>query len=118
MVREVSSRPESEWRGRLAKFRRSGLTVAEFCQREGVSSPSFYQWRSRLERQEQKPNRRSSHGARKAGKRGPFVAISVSSAAIAEIEFRNGVRVRIPVADAEALRIVLRTGSDVCQGVC
>jgi hypothetical protein len=35
------------------------------------------------------------------------VALSVSSLAIAEIEFRNGVRVRIPARDAEALRIVL-----------
>ena len=64
-----------------------------------------------------KPDRRSSHGPRKRDKVRPFVALSVSSLAIAEIEFRNGVRVRIPARDAEALRIVLRTGSDVCQEV-
>ena len=40
---------ESSWRSRMAKFRRSNLTAVEFCRREGVSSPSFYQWRKRLE---------------------------------------------------------------------
>jgi hypothetical protein len=117
MVREARGRRESAWRGRLAKFGQSRLTVAEFCRQERVSQASFYHWRRRLERPAPKPDRRSSHGPRKRDKVGPFVALSVSSLAIAEIEFRNGVRVRIPARDAEALRIVLRTGSDVCQEV-
>ena len=40
---------ETAWRERLSRFRRGNLTVAEFCRREGVSNPSFYQWRKRLE---------------------------------------------------------------------
>lgn len=36
------------WRGRLARQRRSGLSIAAFCDREGFSSASFYQWRRRL----------------------------------------------------------------------
>ena len=35
-------------RKRLGKFRRSNVTVAEFCRRENVSQASFYYWSSRL----------------------------------------------------------------------
>jgi transposase-like protein len=41
---------EAAWRGLLADQVRSGLSVAQFCSREGVSAASFYQWRSRLGR--------------------------------------------------------------------
>lgn len=35
-----------EWRGMLARYAGSGLTVAAFCQRESISTASFYRWRS------------------------------------------------------------------------
>lgn len=41
------------WRGLVGDQARSGLPVAQFCAREGVSAASFYQWRSRLGRGEQ-----------------------------------------------------------------
>jgi len=37
------------WRGMLARYGSSGLTVQAFCQREAVSTASFYRWRSMLE---------------------------------------------------------------------
>jgi transposase len=37
------------WQQRLDRFRRSGLSVADFCDREGVSTASFYAWRRRLQ---------------------------------------------------------------------
>ncbi len=36
------------WQQRLHRFRDSGLSVAAFCDREGVSTASFYAWRRRL----------------------------------------------------------------------
>jgi hypothetical protein len=36
------------WRERLGRQRRSGQTIAEFCEREGVSTPAFYAWKRRL----------------------------------------------------------------------
>jgi len=36
------------WRERLARFQRLGCSVTEFCLREGISQPSFFQWRRRL----------------------------------------------------------------------
>ena len=38
----------AEWRGRLERFEGAGVTVATFCQDEGVSAQSFYQWRKKL----------------------------------------------------------------------
>ena len=43
---------ENRWRRRLARWQRSGKTVTEFCRREGVSKPTFYAWRKRLEERE------------------------------------------------------------------
>jgi hypothetical protein len=34
------------WRALLAGFEGSGLSAEAFCRREGISSASFYRWRS------------------------------------------------------------------------
>jgi transposase-like protein len=36
---------ESFWRGKIGEQAGSGLTVSEFCRREGFSPNSFYRWR-------------------------------------------------------------------------
>lgn len=48
MARVRDAATERIWRERLARQRRSGQTVADFCDREGVSTPSFYAWKRRL----------------------------------------------------------------------
>jgi hypothetical protein len=37
------------WQQRLDRFLTSGLTAAHFCEREGISTASFYAWRRRFE---------------------------------------------------------------------
>lgn len=37
-----------QWRERLDRFDIAGMTIADFCQTEGYSVASFYQWRKRL----------------------------------------------------------------------
>lgn len=37
-----------QWSERLDRFAQSGQTVGEFCKLEGVSKPTFYQWKQRL----------------------------------------------------------------------
>jgi hypothetical protein len=37
-----------KWVDRIARFRASNTTVAQFCSAEGVSVPAFYQWRRTL----------------------------------------------------------------------
>ena len=48
MARTVDAAKAREWRERLNRWRKSGLSVAEFCRRERVAEPSFYLWRQRL----------------------------------------------------------------------
>ena len=105
-----------DWQGLVG----GNWTVAEFCRREGVSIPSFYHWRKRLGLaagdvyQHGSANRQECSSRRDTS---PFVAVSVSSPAIAEIEFPNGVRIRVPATNARALRAAVRAGRDLCQAV-
>jgi transposase len=36
------------WRFALWEQSRSGLSIREFCRRDGMSEPSLYMWRKRL----------------------------------------------------------------------
>ena len=48
MARSSDSGKAAAWRRRVGRFEHSGLTVASFCEQEGVSTASFYRWRNRL----------------------------------------------------------------------
>ena len=48
MARPKDPQLERLWRRRLARHSAGGLSVAEFCHREGIAPPSFYYWRRRL----------------------------------------------------------------------
>lgn len=39
----------SRWRGLIQRWRRSSLSVAEFCRQQDLAQASFFQWRKRLE---------------------------------------------------------------------
>jgi hypothetical protein len=41
-------RSESVWREIMSRQQQSGLTVTEFCEREGLKVASLYGWRGRL----------------------------------------------------------------------
>jgi len=129
MGRKPSQSTESTWRDRLARFRKCGLTVKEFCRQEGVSDPSFYQWRKRLDggRQGARRTGRSRGGPTKTVKSLAFMPVKVSSAgdapgswlgsALVEVELPNGVRIRVPATHSEALRVAILTGNEVCREV-
>ncbi len=97
------------WRDRLARFRKSKLTVAEFCRQEGISNPSFYQWRKRLA-EKPKPVR-----SRAKTTRSRLVPVKVSSSALVEIEFPNGIQMRVPAGNPEALRAVILAGQELLE---
>ena len=44
----TAGRARALGRNRRGPYERPGLTVARFCDEEGLSAPSFYQWRKRL----------------------------------------------------------------------
>ena len=110
---------EAVWRERLARFRDGDLKVAEFCRCEGVSSASFYRWRGRLE-----PDNRRVGSLRRKGSKPPttdrperFLPVNVAGLTEAEIELPNGIKIRVPATNAEALRAAILAGHDACQGV-
>ncbi len=86
---------EAKWRERLARWKRSGTTVAEFCRGEGVSKCTFYGWRRRLGVEDSSP---------------PVEFIEVAqptTASVIELELSNVV-VRVPSGfAADDLRSVL-----------
>lgn len=48
MPRQVNQVCWDQWRQRIKRQRESGLSIAEFCRRENISSHGFYVWRRNL----------------------------------------------------------------------
>lgn len=88
---------EAVWQQRLRRYQRSGLTVVEFCNSEGVSVPSFYQWRKRLA---PAPPRKAQTPA--------FQQLTLGApSAVVAIELPSGVRVEVPVQHVQLVRTVM-----------
>lgn len=124
---------EELWRRRLERFEDSDFTVAEFCRVEGVSIPSFYQWRRRLasSRTARAVGRRDDNAIagrfRTAGSNQPkpanrvnqasetkpcetaaaFVPVRLTQATAVEVQLPNGTRVCLPTGDADLLRVAI-----------
>jgi len=56
MSRTTDPELRRRWRQLLDSFDPQRYTVAEFCQRNGISVASFYKWRKRLNQTGQTPN--------------------------------------------------------------
>ena len=109
--------PEKEqfWRRMVAQQRQSAGTIRAFCEREGLSQPSFYQWRRELARRDRTPRARRDAAGRDAA---TFVPIQVvAEAALIEIALPGGVVVRVRAgADAATLRQVLAVLAESPEG--
>lgn len=103
MSRSVRDEKRSRWRDRFRRFGRSKLTVAEFCRREGVSVPSFYEWRRKLA--DSSPN---GH-ARPSVERACFIPVQGAPTTGLQVEFPNGVRLTLPSSDQELVRMSIDT---------
>jgi transposase-like protein len=100
---------EQRWRKRLDQWRRSGLTVREFCLDHGLRQHAFYWWRRQIARRD----RERSPSATAAAPL--FVPLRVANdpspptaAAAPEVVMSRGRVVRVPPGfDAACLRQVL-----------
>jgi len=96
-----------QWRDRLGRFEQAKLTVAEFCQLEGVSVASFYQWRRRLA------------GEPTGGQPEAFVPVELPQAVSAmpgHVDSGQGVELRIELPGGGLLRLVAEaTDSQQCR---
>jgi transposase len=100
------------WRARVVQWRRSGLSVREFCRREGLSEPLFYSWRRELAQREMSES--LAAGVKGPAKTTHFVPVrivaprSVGQTTAIEIVLSRGRRVRVrPGFDRDTLQAVL-----------
>lgn len=101
MSRGAHVRKRCEWLDRLRRFRRSNLSVIEFCRREKVSVPSYYQWRRKL------ADTTSEVDA--GGQSATFIPVQVASAAELQVTFPNGARLTLPALDHELVRMSIES---------
>lgn len=100
MSRSADPALEAAWRLRLRQQPNSGLSIDQFCQREGVSLSSFYTWKRRLAAT-------ILSTANTSPSQSAFVPVIVrhdikaqspASAEYVTIELGNGGRILLPVA--------------------
>ena len=88
------------WEDRIRSFERSGLSVVDWCRNEGVSTPSFYQWRKKIFGNVQSRESAAGDSADRTG----FVPLLVDSAPECfRIRFSNRAVVEIPTCEASTL---------------
>lgn len=121
----MSSRIDaSKWGKRrelISKQQRSGLSVAAFCHKHGLSESNFYAWKRKLGEQAVGPQCPTvSRSPASAGKRqsnaqplGAFVQLPLPAsrsegvAAWVEIALTDGVLIRLPASNAPLIQVVL-----------
>ncbi len=99
MARGSDPAKVAQWKACLAKFQDSGQTVARFCEQEGVSAASFYQWRRKLAGMDQRPRDSQAAESRTLGKPrkgSTFQAVQILPAvSVATIRLPNGIEIEL-----------------------
>jgi len=139
MGRAVDLELRSTWRGRLLRQSTSGLSVAEYCRREGTSVGTYYYWKRRLAAESNGRAARAHNGASSsAGQRskpggriaacteglpraafatrvdagGSFLPLPLTpprGGAWVELTLMDGTVLRVPQHNLAALELVLTT---------
>jgi hypothetical protein len=121
MGRRADDGQRSEWSERFRRRDQSGLTVVDFCEWEGVSVASFYNWQKKLRGTKSRsqsvelmtPEGKSQRSLQKAS----FLPVHVMQPGAAspstriEIQLTNGVRVFVPISDAETVQKTIAVAS-------
>ncbi len=102
------------WKQRIREFDQGTASVADFCQRLGVSTVSFYQWRQRLKPASSPPAKvpkppAKSARPRQAAANMKFLPVELLGPTNVEVQFPCGARVLVPSHDHEALRTELQS---------
>ncbi len=99
---------ERYWREVLGRWRRSGLSVRAFCERQGLSEASLYGWRREIDLRDREAGAAASAAAGAAGQLFVPVRIqgAVDDAIVIVLDGGRQVRVR-PGFDGQTLQRVL-----------
>jgi transposase-like protein len=114
MARAKSAEVWKSWRDRLRRYQDTDLTVAAFCDWEGVSQAAFYVWRKKLQADSGLPSRKTIErvSSRLASAPG-FVQIRPSVSRIHDtvakvvMTLGDGTRVDFPASDRELIAHVV-----------
>ena len=114
---------ERAWRERMRRYEKSGLTIREFCEQEGLVAHQFSWWRGQLKRRAAKSAPRKRTVKRKASQRtqvarrpntpaASFVPVQVEPSSraqpLVEIVLGKPPRIRVTSGfDADLLRQVI-----------
>jgi hypothetical protein len=83
------------WKRRIAQFQKSHLTIAQFCKSIDCSTPTFHQWRRRIEQ-----DSKSS-----------FLQIETADSSVndraIEIKLPNGIAIFVPLQAIDSLPQIL-----------
>jgi hypothetical protein len=107
MARSSDPGKVRQWQQRMARFQNSNRSVARFCQGEGVSVASFYQWREKL--QQLAPSRERSPKAVCGFRPVRLVAGSASLA----VRLPGGTQLEVPTTDPQVVQLALQTLAQV-----
>lgn len=93
------------WRRTVKRWKSSGLSVRQFCRKEGVSEPAFYAWRKKVAERQRGPS-----GTEVSPCAPTFIEVALPESASTPLELvlRNGAILRIaPGTDAVLFHRVL-----------
>ncbi len=109
MANSSSPQRVARWRDRVSRQSVSGLTIAQFCAKERCAMAAFYAWKRRF----RLANTQDPGG--KVSTPSPFLPITVRVVEHAgdqlppiEADLPNGIRLRIPTANARLACHLLR----------
>jgi len=96
---------ERQWRERMAGWRASGLSVRDFCQRRGLTEPTFHYWRRELRMRDSAASTTAMSSSSGKKSRPAFVPLTVVPSATLAVEVRcpSGHVVLLPSCDATSL---------------
>jgi hypothetical protein len=113
MVRGGDPGKRRVWAERFRRHARSGLSVAEFCEWEGVSIATFYNWRKKLTGDHPKRSLNGSIRNPKSGS-GSDVPLDRNSFLPVRVTPSFGATSNGPCGVPESSRIEIRLANGVC----
>lgn len=102
MARHVKGMAADIWQERLEQFESGRLCVRAFCEREGVSQASFYNWRRRLAGTKRTPSSKTKPAFHE------IELTTTADAAALAIELPGGARLQVAAGQLELARAVVR----------
>jgi hypothetical protein len=96
------------WTKRFREFEASSLSVAQFCQSVGCSSPTFYLWRRKLTGSKSTKSTTSAQASRTVpSSHSAFLQVQTKSDCSIQVKLLSGVVISLPIEALDCLPQIL-----------